>query len=137
MADLSFLLCDFFSTGEVRLFDASSMLRFPVFGSLRDTAVFRTFFIDHGVLCWRGGTSTSRPKRCMSRAMSTSLLGSWSDRARWGSDALAGSSVAGGIPVRLMLLGHVLLQASGPKLAKIRRRVCAACPIRVLSRAAA
>ncbi len=60
VGDLSMLVT--FSTGEVRLFDASSMLRLPVFGPLRDPAVFRTFFIDHGVLCWRGGDIDIAPE---------------------------------------------------------------------------
>lgn len=60
MGDLVMLVK--FSTGETRLFDASGLLGFPAFESLRDPAVFRAFSIDHGVLCWCGGDVDVAPE---------------------------------------------------------------------------
>lgn len=58
--DLSMLVT--FSTGEARLFDASSLLEMPVFAPLRSNEVFSGFAIDHGAVSWAGGDIDLAPE---------------------------------------------------------------------------
>ena len=58
--DLSMLVT--FSTGEARLFDASSLLEMPVFAPLRSNEVFSGFAIDHGAASWAGGDIDLAPE---------------------------------------------------------------------------
>lgn len=51
-----------FSTGETRLFDASSLLEMPVFAPLRSNEVFSGFAIDHGAVSWAGGDIDLAPE---------------------------------------------------------------------------
>lgn len=51
-----------FSTGEVRLFDATVLFGMPVFEPLRDRAVFDSFTVDHGFLTWLGGSIDIAPE---------------------------------------------------------------------------
>lgn len=50
-----------FSTGEERLFDAS-ILQGPVFEALNDEDVFRSAFVDHGVVTWMEGEIDCAPE---------------------------------------------------------------------------
>lgn len=58
--DLSMLVR--FSTGEVRLFDAASLLANEVFASLEDQRVFADCAIDHGILTWQDGAVDLSPE---------------------------------------------------------------------------
>lgn len=44
-----------FSTGETRLFDASSLIDLEAFRSLQDDKVFSNPTVDHGVVTWEDG----------------------------------------------------------------------------------
>ena len=50
-----------FSTGEVRLFDATT-LKGPVFEELRDEKVFKNVSIDNGVVTWLDGEIDCAPE---------------------------------------------------------------------------
>ena len=52
-----------FSSGETRLFDASSLVELPVFEPLNDAEVFNAFTIDHGVVCWLDGEIDIAPEK--------------------------------------------------------------------------
>lgn len=51
-----------FSTGETRLFDATSLFNIPAFKSLDDRKVFSSFQLDHGVLTWDNGLIDIAPE---------------------------------------------------------------------------
>lgn len=51
-----------FASGEQRLFDASTLLRYPAFVPLSDQAVFQSASIDHGVVIWLDGEIDIAPK---------------------------------------------------------------------------
>lgn len=44
-----------FSTGEFRIFDASSLLKAPAFAPLTDNGLFESAAVDHGVVVWDNG----------------------------------------------------------------------------------
>lgn len=50
-----------FSTGEERLFDAS-ILQGPVFEALNDEEVFKSVYVDHGVITWLDGEIDCAPE---------------------------------------------------------------------------
>ena len=52
-----------FTTGEIRLFDASPLLKMPAFAPLADSGVFRSYAIDHGVVCWPDGGIDLAPEK--------------------------------------------------------------------------
>lgn len=58
--DLSMLVT--FSNGETRLFDASRLLKMPVFKPLADARVFDGFELDHGIVCWLNGRIDIAPE---------------------------------------------------------------------------
>lgn len=51
-----------FSTGEKRLFDASSFLAYPAFAPLKDEAVFRSAKVEYGVVTWMDGEIDLAPE---------------------------------------------------------------------------
>ena len=51
-----------FSSGERRLFDASSLLELPAFEPLRDERVFKTAKVDRGVVVWLDGDIDLAPE---------------------------------------------------------------------------
>lgn len=51
-----------FTTGEMRVFDASYLLAQPVFAPLKDQAIFKGFEIDHGVITWKDGEIDIAPE---------------------------------------------------------------------------
>jgi len=52
-----------FSTEEIKIFDFTRLLDAPCFQSLRDEALFKTVFLDHGVPVWCGGEIDIAPER--------------------------------------------------------------------------
>ena len=60
LSDLCMLVT--FSTGETRLFDATVLLRGPVFGLLRDEAVFSNPDVVDGVCTWVDGDLDVAPE---------------------------------------------------------------------------
>ena len=51
-----------FSSGEKRLFDASLLLKYPVFHLLKNKAIFSNPAIDHGVITWNNGEIDIAPE---------------------------------------------------------------------------
>ena len=51
------------TTGETRLFDASPLLKMPAFAPLANPGVFRSYAIDHGVVCWPDGGIDLAPEK--------------------------------------------------------------------------
>lgn len=43
-----------FSTGERRVFDASSLLKYPAYRRLRDESFFMLAEVAYGTVCWPG-----------------------------------------------------------------------------------
>lgn len=43
-----------FDNGEQRVFDASPLLQYPAFRSLRSETFFRTVRVQYGTICWPG-----------------------------------------------------------------------------------
>lgn len=60
VSDLSMLVT--FSTGETRLFDASSLVEKPAFSALADFDAFCDFNIEHGVITWDHGDIDIAPE---------------------------------------------------------------------------
>lgn len=60
LSDLCMLVT--FSTGETRLFDATSLLRGPAFDTLRDEAVFSNPVVMDGICTWAGGDLDVAPE---------------------------------------------------------------------------
>ena len=52
-----------FTTGKTRLFDASPLLKMSAFAPLADPGVFRSYAIDHGVVCWPDGGIDLAPEK--------------------------------------------------------------------------
>ncbi len=50
-----------FSTGETRLFDATTLLDLPAFTPLKDKAIFNSAEINHGILTWDDGAIDIAP----------------------------------------------------------------------------
>ena len=51
-----------FNSGEQRLYDASQLLKYPVFQPLEDKEVFAHPEIDHGVVTWLDGELDIAPE---------------------------------------------------------------------------
>lgn len=51
-----------FSNGATRMFDAHQLLTYPAFKPLEDPAVFNSFEIDHGIVCWADGEIDIAPE---------------------------------------------------------------------------
>lgn len=51
-----------FSTGETRLYDATQLLEFPAFEPLKDEEVFRSAFVEFGVVTWMDGDIDIAPE---------------------------------------------------------------------------
>ena len=51
-----------FASGEKRLFDATSLLDFPAFQSLKDEKIFKAAKVDHGVVTWNNGDIDIAPE---------------------------------------------------------------------------
>ncbi len=51
-----------FASGERRLYDATQLLEYPAFRSLKDEAVFKAASVDHGVVTWMDGDIDIAPE---------------------------------------------------------------------------
>jgi len=51
-----------FNTGEKRLFDATSLLRYPAFKLLENEKIFMSVKVEHGVLIWLEGDLDIAPE---------------------------------------------------------------------------
>ena len=51
-----------FSTGELRLFDATSLFKYPAFKALEDEEVFKGAVVEYGVVTWKDGEIDIAPE---------------------------------------------------------------------------
>lgn len=51
-----------FNTGEEKTVDFSRELDFPVYAPLKDENLFRSVYIDHGILVWDDGSIDVAPE---------------------------------------------------------------------------
>lgn len=51
-----------FSTGEKRIFDAKSLLKYPVYQLLSEPEIFKHAVIEHGILTWDNGNIDIAPE---------------------------------------------------------------------------
>lgn len=51
-----------FSTGEERIFDASELLKYPIYKKLEDYEVFKNAYIENGIIVWDNGTIDISPE---------------------------------------------------------------------------
>ena len=50
-----------FNSGEQRLYDATELLKYPIFQVLKDKEVFLHPVLDHGVVTWNNGALDLSP----------------------------------------------------------------------------
>lgn len=60
LEDMTMILT--FNSGEQRLFDATELLKYPIFQVLKDKEVFMHPVIDHGVVTWNNGELDLSPE---------------------------------------------------------------------------
>ncbi len=60
VGELSLLVI--FSSGEERVFDMSYLMKHPVYKKLEDYALFKTVYIENGVLVWDNGKIDIAPE---------------------------------------------------------------------------
>ncbi len=58
-----YMMIIFFSTGEYRLFDATTLFQYPAFEALKDEAVFRSARIEYGIVIWNDGDIDVAPEK--------------------------------------------------------------------------
>ena len=63
-----------FSTGEVRLFDATVLLSGPAFEALRDERVFRNPVVEDGVCTWLDGAIDVAPEFMYERSFAYEVI---------------------------------------------------------------
>ena len=51
-----------FSSGETRLYDASTLLHYPAFKPLSNPEIFKAAQVDHGVVTWADGAIDIAPE---------------------------------------------------------------------------
>lgn len=61
MLDVLYMLVTF-ANGEERIFDATVLLKYPVYEPLRDNAVFSTATVSHGMITWLDGELDIAPE---------------------------------------------------------------------------
>lgn len=60
ITDLCLLLT--FSTGEMRIYDATELLKYPVYQQLKDFSIFKQAYIENGVVTWKNGEIDIAPE---------------------------------------------------------------------------
>jgi len=51
-----------FSTGEKRVFDLKPLMKYPIYKPLEDFNVFKTAYIENGILVWNNGEIDIAPE---------------------------------------------------------------------------
>lgn len=60
VGELSLLVT--FSTGEERIFDMAYLMKYPVYKKLEDYELFKTVYVENGVLVWNNGEIDIAPE---------------------------------------------------------------------------
>ena len=60
IADLCMLIT--FSNGEKRIFDATNLLKYPIYQKLKEYDVFNNAYIENGILVWNEGKIDISPE---------------------------------------------------------------------------
>lgn len=51
-----------FSTGEERIFDASELLKYPIYRKLENYEIFKNAYIENGIIVWDNGAIDISPE---------------------------------------------------------------------------
>lgn len=60
VGELSLLVT--FSSGEERIFDMAYLMKYPVYKNLEDYELFKTVYVENGVLVWNNGEIDIAPE---------------------------------------------------------------------------
>lgn len=66
VAELSLLVT--FSSGEERIFDMMYLMKYPVYKKLEDYELFKTVYIENGVLVWNKGEIDIAPEEVYNKS---------------------------------------------------------------------
>lgn len=51
-----------FNNGEKRIFDATKILKYPVYEDLKNYEIFKKAYVEHGVIVWKNGKIDISPE---------------------------------------------------------------------------
>ena len=51
-----------FSNGEKGIFDAKELLKYPVYEKLKDYEIFKSGYVEHGIIVWDNGKIDIAPE---------------------------------------------------------------------------
>lgn len=57
-----------FSTGEERIFDASELLKYPIYQKLENYEIFKNAYIENGIIVWDNGAIDISPETVYSNS---------------------------------------------------------------------
>ena len=60
VGELSLLVT--FSSGEERIFDMAYLMKYPIYKKLEDYELFKTVYVENGVLVWNNGEIDIAPE---------------------------------------------------------------------------
>ncbi len=59
-----------FSTGEIKIFDFTSLVNTPAFRVLKDEKIFKAVYIEYGTLAWQEGAIDIAPEKLYAEGVS-------------------------------------------------------------------
>lgn len=62
-----------FSTGEKRIYDATPLLKYPVYQALKDKSVFERVYVECGTLVWNDGEIDIAPENLYKNSYASEL----------------------------------------------------------------
>ncbi len=51
-----------FNNGEKRIFDATKILKYPIYEPLKNYEIFKNAYVEHGVIIWENGKIDISPE---------------------------------------------------------------------------